>query len=108
MKISREVCKAKDVGYIHYKGLQGTIRTGCTKSPAFESRYCAEHRDFACQLKVASEDEIASADTEEAQGGPITRAMAKANNDQKENSEDGIIEQILEEKETRSKTYFKV
>ncbi|KXJ06830.1 uncharacterized protein LOC114576501 [Exaiptasia diaphana] len=113
MKISREVCKAKDVGFLQYKGLEGSIKSGCLKSPAFESRYCEDHKDFACELKIASSDETASAnenDTGEMfQSGPVTRAMAKASGDPSGDiPEDGIIEKILDVKITRAKAYYKV
>ena len=59
MKISREVCKAKDAGFVEYGGLVGScVRTGCTKTPAFESRYCKDHKDYSCKLKVANDEEV--------------------------------------------------
>ena len=47
-KNRRDVCNAKDAGYISYPGLPGHIKTGCTASPAFKSRFCSEHSSRTC------------------------------------------------------------
>ena len=47
MKNRRDVCMAKDVGYIQYQNLPGHIRSGCTASPQFKSRICREHESRA-------------------------------------------------------------
>lgn len=105
MKIHRDVCKApRDVGYVHYDGLPGAIKTGCTNTPDFASRYCEHHKDYACELKVTSYD---SEEQEFQFTGPLTRAKAKAQGSNVE-EESGIIERILEERQTRSRTYYKV
>lgn len=44
MKNRRDVCGAKDAGWIQYPGLPGCIKTGCMASPAFKSPFCAEHK----------------------------------------------------------------
>ena len=43
MKNRRDVCLAKDAGFIQYPGLPGRIKTGCMATPAFKSRYCTQH-----------------------------------------------------------------
>ena len=43
MKNRRDICSAKDAGYVEYPGLPGRIKTGCMASPAFKSRYCNQH-----------------------------------------------------------------
>ena len=47
MKNRRDVCMAKDAGCIQYPGLPGHIRSGCTASPQFKSRFCQEHTSQA-------------------------------------------------------------
>ena len=42
-KNRRDVCLAKDAGSINYSGLPGHIKTGCTASPSFKSRFCRRH-----------------------------------------------------------------
>ena len=55
MKNRRDVCLAKDVGCISYPGLSGHIKTGCTASPAYKSRYCQQHQPRSC--KVSNKEE---------------------------------------------------
>lgn len=59
MKNRRDVCFAKDAGYIAFSGLPGTIKTGCQATPAYKSRYCEDHKHFACdsQQLTGKEDE---------------------------------------------------
>lgn len=107
MKISREVCKAKDAGFVHYQGLPGAILSGCINTPAFESRYCADHKDYACRLKIAADEEVKTATLEDFVVGPITRAMARTK-ELAEIDNERIIERVLDKKATRSTTYYKV
>ena len=44
LKNRRDICGAKDAGWIQYPGLAGRIKTGCVSSPSFRSRYCEEHK----------------------------------------------------------------
>lgn len=44
MKNRRDICGAKDAGWIQYPGLPGCIKTGCMASPVFRSPFCAEHK----------------------------------------------------------------
>ena len=48
MKNQREVCLAKDAGYISYPGLPGRIKTGCMASPSFKSHFCTQHKIQSC------------------------------------------------------------
>lgn len=43
MKNHRDVCFAKEAGYVEYHGLPGKIQTGCPNTPALNSRYCTKH-----------------------------------------------------------------
>ena len=106
MKNRRDVCMAKDVGYIFYEGLPGSIHTGCVNSPAFKSRFCKDHEEYACTLQVASDEEVKSAVAEEMTSGPLTRAKAKAQGSTTD--VEGVIEKVLDQKVTRNKTYYKV
>jgi hypothetical protein len=81
MKNRRDVCMAKDVGYIQYPNLPGHIRSGCTASPQFKSRYCHEHGKRA--------PSVSGYDDSSANGDPV-------------------IEVILEKKTTRSSLFYKV
>ena len=78
MKNRRDVCMAKDAGCIQYPGLPGHIKSGCTASPQFKSRYCQEHDNRSCIPQCTDEE-----------GDPIA-------------------EMILEKKTTRSNTFYKV
>ena len=40
MKNRRDVCYAKDAGFIQFDGLSGLIKTGCSATPAYKSRFC--------------------------------------------------------------------
>jgi len=41
MKNQRDVCNAREVGYVEYPGLPGRIKTGCMNTPAYKSRCAA-------------------------------------------------------------------
>ena len=43
MKNRRDICYAKDAGFVQFPGLPGQIKTGCVASPAFKSRFCTKH-----------------------------------------------------------------
>lgn len=108
-KNRRDVCMARDAGYISYEGLPGSIRTGCINSPAYNSRFCEDHAEFVCNLETASDEEKvagAAIECEEFSYGPITRARAKANG--KIPDKEFVIEKIMDSKVTRSNTYYKV
>ena len=81
MKNHRDVCKAKDAGYMEFDGLPNQIVTGCMNTPDYKSRYCKLHKDRACSLSV---------------------------DDHTEDDTEGVIETILEKKSTRKATYYKV
>ena len=53
IKNRRDVCLAKDAGYIEYPTLPGHIKTGCMASPHFKSRYCKSHTPRACSSDEA-------------------------------------------------------
>ena len=58
MKNRRDVCMAKDAGYIKYPGLPGCVKSGCTSSPTYKSRYCEQHTNRVCIPQGSDEDQI--------------------------------------------------
>ena len=87
LKNRRDVCLAKDAGYIEYPGLTGRIKTGCMATPAFKSRYCTQHTDRVC---TSSEGNAAQDNTLLTPG------------------DQSVVEMLLEKKMTRTTTYYKV
>lgn len=47
MKNRRDICSARDAGWINYPGLPKVI-TGCMASPSYKSRFCKEHHVRSC------------------------------------------------------------
>ena len=79
VKNRRDICGAKDAGWIQYPGLPGRIKTGCVSSPSFKSWYCIQHK-------------VRSIDGEDDHLG----------------CNDLVIESLLATKETRSGKYYQV
>ena len=99
MKNRRDVRFAKDAGYIEFDGLPGSIKTGCTATPAFKSCYCEQHMNQACTLEVYAEvDEGITEPT-----GPMIRYKCS-----KQTSGSPVAEMILGKKTTRKQTYYQV
>ena len=99
MKNQRDVCYAKDAGFIQFEGLKGTIKTGCIATPAFNSRYCVKHKNQECALlKSNEEDEDLDVPT-----GPAVRFRQS-----KQYPGDPLAEEILAKKTTRKQTYYQV
>ena len=91
MKNHRDVCYAKEAGFMEFEGLSGSIKTGCPSTPAFKSRYCSEHKDYACsELHHNDIDEDFVLHTGK---GPY---------------ETSIVEKIVDKKTTRKQTYYQV
>lgn len=78
MKNRRDVCMAKDAGCIQYPGIPGHIKSGCTASPQYKSRFCQEH-------------------TSRVSLSPCTDSEG-----------DPVIEMLLEKRTTRQRTSYKV
>lgn len=99
MKNRRDVCFAKDAGFIEFDGLPGSIKTGCTATPAYKSRYCNTHKNHACDLKVFDcQDEEMNEPT-----GPALRHKQS-----KKCTGNLVAETILGKKTTRKQTYYQV
>ena len=82
MKNQRDVCLAREAGYIENEGLPGRIKTGCMHSPEHKSCYCNLHSPSVCE--VPSDD---------------ARGKAKVT---------GVVASVLEEKTTQNVKYYKV
>jgi len=99
MKNQRDVCYAKDAGFIEFDGLLWSIKTGYPATPAFKSRYCIQHKSQACELQSSEEvDEELGVFT-----GPTLRSAQT-----KQSPGDHVAEMILAKKTTRNKTYYQV
>jgi len=81
LKNHRDVCLAKEAGFVTYHGLPGKVKTGCQLTPELKSRYCSLHKPRVC---------------------------VKPQDDANEEDNEDIAEMILEERVTRSVTYYKV
>ena len=99
MKNRRDICFAKDAGFIEFEGLPGSINTGCHASPAYKSRYCDKHMSLVCDSCHFEEDDTTELD---APVGPILRAS------QKHKLGESVILKIVTKKQTRKQTYYKV
>ena len=99
MKNQRDVCHAKDAGFIQFEGLSGSIKTGCPATPAFKNRFCNDHKNQACNL--SSSEEV---DTE--LGVPTGPALRS--NQTKRHPGEPVVETILAKKTTRKHTYYQV
>ena len=99
MKNHRDVCYAKDAGFIQFSGLPGVIKTGCPASPDFKSQYCSQHKSHACDLLNNGEvdDELGTTP------GPALRSRRK-----RQHPGSPIAEMILAKKTTRKQTYYQV
>lgn len=99
MKNHRDVCYAKDAGFIQFSGLPGVIKTRCPASPDFKSQYCSQHKSHACDLLNNGEvdDELGTTP------GPALRSRRK-----RQHPGSPIAEMILAKKTTRKQTYYQV
>ena len=88
MKNRRDICAASEAGYIEYKSLPGTIKTGCQLSPMRTSKYCFNHAPRVS--KVCAQD---CTSTSESTGSA---------------SEEGIVKVLLAKKVTRNSTLYQV
>ena len=82
-KNHRDICMATEAGFITFQGLPGKVKTGCLMTPDYKSRYCSLHKPHVCQKPVNDIDD-------------------------EQNFEEDVAEMIIEQKVTRSKTYYKV
>ncbi len=103
MKNRRDVCYAKDAGHVEFENLSGSIKTGCQATPAYKSRYCDQHKHFACDSRYLTGTEAEDSGNLDAPIGTVMRSTQT----QKLPGE-SIVELILAKKVTRRQTYYKV
>ena len=96
MNNQRDVCFAKDAGFIQFGGLPGSIKTGCPAKPAFMSSYCPQHKPQACTL-------LNSHHVDEDLGVPSGPALRSRQSTQKPGQP--VAEMILGKKSTRKLRY---
>ena len=98
MKNRRDVCFAKDAGFVEFEGLPGLIKTGCTASPAYKSQYCDLQKNHACELSHSEEviDEVPDTSDSPAEGVKQKNRQLKT----------AVAETILAKKTTRNQTYY--
>ena len=94
MKNRRYVCYAKDTGYIEFDGLPGYIKSGCQATPAYKSRYCEDHINFACDSQQLSGKEAEDGGELDAPIGPVLRSARSQHKDPGES----IIKSIVAKK----------
>ena len=99
----RDVCSAKDAGFIEFSGLPGSIKTGCQATPAYKSCYCKSHKHFARDSQQLTGKEDEDCRELDAPIGPVLRSAQKY-----QEPGERIVELILEKKATRRQTYYKV
>ena len=98
MKNRRDVCYAKDAGFIQFDGLTGSIKTGCHATPAFKSRYCTLHKSNAYgQLMRGDVDPDEELDVPT---GPALRSHQR--------KVSPVAEMIVAKTATRKQTYYLV
>lgn len=100
MKNYRDVCFAKDAGYIEFEELMGSIKTGCTATPGYKCRYCEQHRNHACDLQYSDGDIDEELD--------VTAGPALRSNKKSRESGNPVAELILAKKKTRKQIYYQV
>ena len=87
----RDVCKARDAGYIEYEGLEGVVKTGCMNTPKLGSRFCALHTQ-----NVVIPQQLNPADSEEQHPQPL------------QSEEESVIAMIVGKTSTRHENYYQV
>lgn len=87
----RDVCKARDAGYMEYDGLEGVVKTGCMNTPKLESRYCELHTQNVAVPQHLDLDGVYP---------QTTQNLSSA--------EESVIAMITGKRSTRSGDYFQV
>lgn len=78
MKNCRDVCAAKDAGFLEYTGLPGQVKTGCMDTPRQSSKFCTNHQPHVAQCASTADLQTK------------------------------VVEMILSKRETRSSTMYEV
>lgn len=88
---------AAEAGSVQYPSLPGSIKTGCTNSPKYKSRFCEQHlsRSLSANPQFLTEQDIQSTNP-----GSLKQLSSEICGQ--------LVELLLEKKTTRSGTYYKV
>ena len=74
----RDVCKARDAGYVEYEGLKGVVKTGCMNTPKLQSRFCELHSEnVAVPQQLDTEVGITQDTSQDAEEGVVAMITAK-------------------------------
>ena len=88
---------ATEAGCIEYSSLPGSIKSGCTNSPKYKSRFCEQHLPRSL---LTSPQFLTDKDIEDANPTSLNQLSSKICGQ--------VVELLLEKKTTRSGTYYKV
>lgn len=91
-KNCRDVCKARDAGYMTYEELEGVVKTGCMNTPKLRSRFCELHAE-----NVAVPQNL----NPEVEGIEVTQ-------DTQQCCEEGVVAMIVGKRRTRGGLYYQV
>lgn len=80
MKNRRDVCAATEAGFTEYTDLPWVVKTGCQRTPAFQSKFCYDHSP---RVGVESAEQLAS-------------------------SQENVVAFITSKKQTRNGNYYQV
>lgn len=85
----RDVCNAREAGFIEFEGLEGVVKTGCMNTPLLKSRFCELHAP-SVSLR---EDVDPGADSERGTS---------------DKGKEGVVAMIMGKRDTRSGSYYQV
>ena len=90
MKNQRNICAATEAGYVQYRHLPGSIKTGCQLSPLSTSKFCYVHAPRVC---------IGRSDLgcEQSDSQPVP-----------DNTCEGVLRFVTGKKITRNQVYYQV
>ena len=101
MKNRRDVCYAKDAGFIEFDGLPGSIKTGCPATPSFKNRFCQNHKNQACEVHEVSSQVVDEGSGASSAAGFLPRKTLSCPGAP-------VAEMILGRKVTRKQVYYQV
>ena len=58
MKNHRDVCYAKDAGFIEFDCLTGSIKTGCLATPDYKSRFRIDYKKQTAELRSYNDQDL--------------------------------------------------
>ena len=101
MKNHRDVCMARDAGFIEFDGLEGRLKTGCQATRTQEQiLYQAQSASCKSQHNVPEDEEAIQL---EGLVGPVVCSQQKQSE-----PGDPVVEVLLAKRSTRKETYYQV